>query len=347
VGSKSRNLNTQVNLNAPNYGAAYLAQNQDPTIGACPAANGCAAASTVPGANALAVDFLRPYQGFGDIIQIQPTSYADYNSLQTSWNRRFTNGLSFGVNYVLGKAMGTSSTDFPAGNNTFNPLVIGMPRTDSEANQRKANYMPLSTDRRHTLVSNFVWALPKTNRHDVIGTVVDGWQMAGVYRAGSGQPYTVTYSIPGTSVYTLTGTTRVESARIVITGAPGSGHSSDPYKQFNTAAFTTPNVGSTGLESGTNYLTQAPVNMLDLSISRIIPLQHGQRLELRIDAFNALNSVNFTTVNSSLSVRSLADPTPTNLAEDANGNLVNPTGFGAVTNVAASRQVQLLVRFSF
>jgi hypothetical protein len=347
VGSKSRNLNTQVNLNAPNYGAAYLPQNQDPTIGACPAANGCAAVSSVPGANALAVDFLRPYPGFGDIIQIQPTAYSDYNSLQTSWNRRFNRGLSFGVNYVLGKAMGTSSTDFPAGNNTFNPLVIGMPRTDSEENQRKANYMPLSTDRRHTFSASFIWELPKTGRHDILGTALDGWQMSGVYRAGSGAPYTPTYSIPGISTYTLTGTTRIESARIVISGDPGSGHSSNPYQQFNTAAFTTPGVNSTGLESGTNYLTQAPVNLLDLSISRIIRVAGNRKLELRIDAFNALNAVNFTTVNSTLVVRSLADPTPTNLAVDAAGNLVNPQGFGAVSNVAASRQVQLMLRFSF
>ena len=347
VGSKSRHLNTQVNLNAPAYGAAYQAANQDPTVGSCPTANGCAAVSPVPGANALPVDFLRPYRGFGDIIQIQPTAYADYNSLQTSWNRRFRNGLSFGLNYVLGKAMGTSSTDFPAGNNTFNPIVIGMPRTDSAENQRTANYMPLSTDRRHTLVGNFVWELPKFDRPGIVGGALSGWQLSGVYRTGSGSPYTVTYSIPGISVYTLTGTTRLESARIAINGDPGSGHSGDPYNQFNIGAFTTPKIGSLGLESGTNYLTQAPQNVLDLSISRIVPLPGQRRLEFRIDAFNALNSVNFTTVNNTLQVRSLADPTPTNLATDAAGNVINPTGFGAVTAVAAAREVQLLVRLQF
>ncbi len=347
VGSKSRNLNTQVNINAPVYGVAYRTENQDPTVGACPAANGCAAVSNVPGANALPVDFLRPYRGFGDIIQIQPSAYADYNSLQTSWNRRFTRRLSFGVNYVLGKAMGTSSTDFPAGNNTFNPTVIGMPRTDNLENQRKANYMPLNTDRRHTLVTNFVWQLPDFVNDGPISAIVDGWQLSGVYRAGSGTPYTVTYAIPGISPYTLTGTTRLESARVVISGDPGSGHGGDPYAQFNAAAFTTPSINSNGLESGTNYLTQAPQNVLDLSISRMIPVGGTRRIELRLDAFNALNSVNFTTVNNTLQVRSLTDPTPTNLAKDAAGNLVNPTGFGAVTAVAPAREIQLLIRFQF
>ena len=96
VGSRSRNLNTQVNINAPAYGAAYLAQNQDPTVGK--GCSGCAATSSIPGANALPVDFLRRYQGAGNIVQVQTSAYANYNSVQTSLNRRFSKGVSFGVN---------------------------------------------------------------------------------------------------------------------------------------------------------------------------------------------------------------------------------------------------------
>jgi hypothetical protein len=96
-----------------------------------------------------------------------------------------------------------------------------------------------------------------------------------------------------------------------------------------------------------NYMTQAPQNVLDLSFSRMIPISRGRRLELRLDAFNALNSVNFMTVNNTLQVRSLTDPTPTNLATDAARNVVNPTGFGAVTAVAPAREIQLMLRFQF
>ena len=337
VGSQSRNLNTQVNLNVPAYGAAYLPQNQDPTL----------AASAIPGATTLPVDFLRPFQGFGDIIQIQPTAYSDYKSIQTAVNRRFSNGVSFSVKYVLGKAMGTSSTDFPAGNNTFNPSVIGMPRTDSEANQRKANYMPLSTDRRHTFGANFVWQLPNASVNQALAGVIHDWQLSGVFRGSSGAPYTVTYNIPGISPYTLTGTQRNESARIVIAGDPGKGYSDDPYQQFNPGAFTTPKQGSIGLESGTNYLNYQPQYSLDLSVARFIRMGQNRRLELRIDTFNALNTFTITGVNSVLQVRSLTDATPTNLTRDAGGALINPTGFGAVTAVAPARQVQLMARFHF
>jgi hypothetical protein len=44
---------------------------------------------------------------------------------------------------------------------------------------------------------------------------------------------------------------------------------------------------------GTNYLTQAPQNVLDLSVSRLITIGGSRRLELCVDAFN---TVNFTTV---------------------------------------------------
>ena len=293
------------------------------------------------------MDFLRPYRGFGDIIQITPTEYADYKSFQASVTRRFSRGVSFNVNYTLGKAMGTSSTDFPAGNNTYTPNVIGMPRTDSEANQRAANYMPLSTDRRHTLVSSFVWQLPNANVNPLLAGVIHDWQVSGSARASSGQPYTVTYNIPGISPYTITGTQRNESGRIVIVGDPGSGYSSDPYQQFNPAAFTTPKPASLGLESGTNYLSYQPLYVLDLSVARFVKMGPNRRLEVRIDAFNAFNTFTITGVNNILQVRSLTDSTPTNLSRDASGTLVNPTGFGAVTAVAPARQIQLMARFHF
>jgi len=46
-------------------------------------------------------------------------------------------------------------------------------------------------------------------------------------------------------------------------------------------------------------------------------------------------------------VRSLADPTPTNLPYDSTGKLVNPSGFGAVTAVRPPRTIQLQVRIVF
>lgn len=335
VGTRSRDQHTQKNINAPDYGVAYLPQNQDPTL----------APSAVPGATALPVDFLRPYQGYGNIFLVDTSAYANYNSMQLSLNRRFQNGILFSFNYTLSKAMGTSSVDLPAGNNNPNPNVIGFPRNDD--NQDEANYHPLDYDRRHNIVSQFVWALPSVSKGGILGAILNDWQTSGVYRWVSGTPYTPTYSIPGISPYTLTGTQGLESARLVITCDPGSGNGSDPYQQFNVGCFTTPKPGSIGLESGKNYLVGPPQNNLDLSVSKFIRFGGNRRLELRVDAFNALNHTQFLTINSTLTVRSLTDPTPTNLAYDANGNLVNANGFGTVSASRPSREIQLLARFQF
>jgi hypothetical protein len=237
--------------------------------------------------------------------------------------------------------MGTANSD----NATAGSL--GSPRNDG--NQVKANYMPLGIDRRHTLVANAVWGLPRASLGRLANAVLNDWQLAGVFTAGSGAPYTVGYSIPGVTAKNLTGAEGIESARIVITGDPGSGCTKDPYKLFNTAAFTTPQVSSIGLESGLNYMRGCADRTLNLSLSRSVQLGKGRKVELRIDAFNALNSTIFSGRNATLNVTSLSNSTPTNLAEDANGNLIpaNIRGFGAVTSVAAARTVQLLARFQF
>ncbi len=133
----------------------------------------------------------------------------------------------------------------------------------------------------------------------------------------------------------------------MIVGNPGSGSTSDPYRQFNAAAFTTPRQGSLGLESGRNFLYRAPINSWDLSLSKEFRVKEKAKFEIRLDAFNALNHTQFDNVNSTLNVRSLTDPTPTNLPFDASGNLVNRTGFGAITSVRPPRNMQLSARFQF
>lgn len=329
VGTAGAHLLQRRNINAPPYGAAYLPQNQDTTL----------AASTTPGATTLPVDFLRPYQGFGQIRYIEPAASSNYHSLQTSVNRRFTKGLLLGINYTWSKALGTVSADLP------DSAGFGAPRTDN--NQRRANYGPLDIDRRHNFNSNWVWELPRATHNSALGYALNNWQLSGIYRYVTGQPYNISLSIPGTSAYTLTGTQNIEGARIVLLGNPGSGHSSDPYRQFNAAAFTVPKPGSLGLESGRNFLYRSPINSLDLSLSKRFPFKERVEMELRLDAFNALNHTQFDTVNTSLVVRSLNDPTPTNLPFDANGNLVNRNGFGTISGIRPPRNMQLSARLQF
>ena len=64
-----------------------------------------------------------------------------------------------------------------------------------------------------------------------------------------------------------------------------------------------------------------PIVNLDMSLSKVFPVGKRVKLEVRLDAFNALNHTQFTGVNNTANFASLTDPTITNLPYDASGNL--------------------------
>ena len=331
VGTVGSHLLQRRNINAPAYGAAYLAQYQDPTS---------TANAAIPGNRALPLDFLRPYQGFGNIQYIEPASSSNYHSLQTSLNRRFSKGLLLGATYTWSKAMGTQANDLPGVNG------FGAPHN---LDQRRANYALQDFDRRHNFNLNWVYESPKLTDNRALGYVMNNWQLSGIYRFLSGQPYSIGFNIPGISAYTITGTQQLEGGRIVILKNPGSGYSSNPYQQFDVSAFTIPSAGSTSYESGRNYLNRAPVNSWDLSLAKRFKFLEKAEIEFRFDAFNAFNHTQFDAVNTTLNVTGfnsttgLINATPANLASETG----NPTGFGAVTSVRPPRNLQLSARFRF
>jgi hypothetical protein len=325
VGSKNEDLIEQEQINALPLGTLFKPENQDPTRAPNP---------SVPGSTALTTDLLRPYRGYGGIRWWDATGYSNYHALQTSLNRRFDNGLMFSVFYVWSKTLGVGNTDWSS----------RIPYASDEEN-RRVNYSYTDYDRPHNFVVNFVYQTPRL-ADGALGVIANDWQISGVYRWTSGRPYAIGWSIPGIGSNNLTGGTDV-GARVVVTCDPGSGWSGDPYKQINTSCFAPPQVGSKGDESARFFLHGPPINNLDLSISKAFALKKGIRLEIRLDAFNALNHTQFTGVNSTVAFRSLTDWTVTNLPYDASGALIRNNGFGTINGVAPPRQLQLVTRLTF
>ena len=68
-----------------------------------------------------------------------------------------------------------------------------------------------------------------------------------------------------------------------------------------------------------------------MSISKTFAMKKGIRLEVRLDAFNALNHTQFTGVNATVNFASLTDPTVTNLAYDSSGTSSGTTASGPST----------------
>jgi len=211
--------------------------------------------------------------------------------------------------------------------------------------------------------ANFVWQLPTITSSrpalKALGLVANDWNLAGIWSGATGASYSVAlnYVSGGGNAanVVLTGTPDF-APRAVIVGDPGGGCSSNPFKQFNTAAFQGPLAGSVGLDSGSGYLKGCFVSSLDLSISRVIRMPRGQQIQLRIDTFNAFNQAGIIDRNTTMNLANTtagAATTITNLPYDANGNLI-PTlslprnaGFGVATNYQVPRSVQAQIRFSF
>ena len=349
VGSHGYNLvnpfNQSIDINSVDLGAAFLPRNQDPTQ-----------ASATPGAAALTTDLLRPFPGYGAINLQWGRFWNQFDSIQTSFNRRFSGGLGFGLNYTL--------TLRQAGTNDLNSAdsvrLVHNPDgtfTDDPTWAQAEKNLENNGLRRHVIKGNFVWDLPdlraSSGTGKVIGAVINDWQLSGILTAGSGARYTVTYQYQnGGGNVNLTGSPNY-AARIVIVGDPGSGCSGDQYSQFNVSAFAGPQPGSVGLESGRNYMVGCPDKTLDLSIQRNIKVGGPRQIQLRLDLFNALNTIVYNARQTQLQLNSPTDPTVRNAQFNADGTInsarLQPrnAGFGAVTGAQATRNAQVQLRFQF
>jgi hypothetical protein len=342
VGQRGYNLLQQVNLNQVNLGAAYLDQNQDPTQ----------AASSVPGATAYTTNLLRPLRGLSAIQQQTSDFNQLFHSVQTSFNRRFRGGMSFGVNY-------TYSISY-TGNSGLTQRLQHAPDGTISVRADQAEYEDLNKNiaiQPHVMRANVVWDLPDlvadggTKR--ALGYVLNDWQFSSILNLSSGTNYDLgfSYQSQGSNV-NLTGSPDY-AARILYIGDPGSGCSDNQYSQFNASAVTGPGYNSTGLESGRNILRGCMQRDIDISLARTIRIGGGRSVQLRADAFNVFNIVTFTGRQTTIQYNNPTAMTIRNAQTLADGsvdpNRLTPrnAGFGAVTSAAALRTIRLTARFSF
>ena len=320
VGALFRHLQDNRNLNYVPYGAAFLPQNQDPTI-----------SSSLPGGAALPSQFLRIMRGIGNVNLYESAATGNYNSLQISVNRRL-NRLFLGVAYTWSKDLTTASGD------------TNFVRPDQYT--RQAYYGPSGNDRRHNFALNYVYDLPTLREKSAVTrAILGGWQISGVTRFLSGTPYGIGYSITGVSQQNITGST-TEGARVYLLGNPDT-HSTNPYNRLNAAMVAPPRVGSVGLESGVNYLIGPGINNWDISLQKQFTVRERMRLQFRADAFNAFNHTQFSGVNSTVTYASFTNLTPTNLYLKADGTVNNINGFGTVNGARDPRIMQLMIRLQF
>ena len=344
-----------LNVNAVDFGAAYLAQNQDPTK----------AASAIPGASALTTNLLRPYRGLGIIAQQETSFWDTYHSLQFTLNRRYRNSFAFGVNYTRGLSFkGNTGLQLRLQHNPDGSYSIRPDQAQYEALNENLDLRP------NIVKANALWDLPKLHGSQnggamhVLGYVLNDWQVSGVLTAGSGTAYDLgfTYNNNGGAV-NLTGSPDY-NGKIVYTGDPGSGCSNNQYAQFNTAVVKGPTYNSLGLESGRNILRGCMDKTVDMALAKSIRLPGNKNLNFRADIFNLFDTyvinARQTTVTYNDPINQVVQNNQFNADGSLNQSRLTPrnAGFGAATGAQNrggeanlgnnyNRVVMLQVRFQF
>ncbi len=358
VGSQSRHNPRRTNLNAPAYGVTFTGAGQDPTkyaSGVIPASEPAlplaysAAGANFSGVNALATDFLRPYQGFSDITYYYFDGNSTYNSLQASLHRRFSKVFTTDVAYTFSRVTTTVSDD-----TTYTNIL----------NPRKFDYGLATFDRTHAFVWNFVWDLPSESR--LIGggklarAVVDGWEISGITVVSSGNPTELALTISGQDAGNrLLGTPTAanlagQQPRFIVNGSSQNGSAINP------AAFTVPGINQDGPYSRF-YLRNPLINNQDLSLFKNFRFgREGKRnLQLRLEAFNVFNHPQFSGYNLTTNVTNASGQTGSAIFNNFTGltvtNNLRPAGsaavlgtyFGEHNGANPMRVVQLAAKFYF
>lgn len=140
VASRSRNERTSINLNPAIF---------------------------TPGATTNTTDdrrLLKPYGGISSFVQ---DAWGNYDSLQLTLNRRFSNGWTLNTNYTASVSDGVTLGLIPY-NLPQDPVLVE------------------SSSSRHRLVASWVYQLPDVGTNAIVNGIFGGWQVTGIYQFQSG-----------------------------------------------------------------------------------------------------------------------------------------------------------------
>jgi hypothetical protein len=214
--------------------------------------------------------------GYGLVGQYNsPAGRNWYNGLEVKLNKRVYgasgHGLSFQVAYTYSKTINRAG------------YLNGWPYQDNFQLREIAN-----TDRTHILSATSVWDLPVgkggllfSSPARPVGYIINDWRLSGVFNVQSGIPVGLdtgyNYTCPGQSF------------------RPAGGTSVGQGRWFNTnpcyTSLTQWQLQT--LPNQTEQLRTPTIPNVDLSLQKTVPIHDNLAFELRLDAFNALNSVLF------------------------------------------------------
>lgn len=221
---------------------------------------------------------------------------SNYNALQARLTHHYSNGLSVTAGYAYQKSLGFVSTE---GAMAYFNFYLDPSR----------DYAPLNWNRTQTFTSSYVYDLPfgKKRRYLQRGpaaAVLGDWQWSGIVTAGTGEPLFITAS---SSQLNAPGNTQVPN---LVKPFHKLYHIGAGRQWFDPTSFAAPTGAVLG-DLGKNVYSGPGYVAFDTTLRRDIPLTERLTLQLRADAFNALNHPTFDNPNTDSTSTSFGQVTGT------------------------------------
>jgi hypothetical protein len=238
------------------------------------------------------------YPIWGIIQSVVNQAVSNYNSYTAVVEKRMSHGLQFQTSYVLTRdlsdAGGAVPTEFAgAGGNWV-----------SDKNNPRLDYGNVMFDRRHRVLSTFLYQLPfgkgatfLGNSNRVLDTVVGGWQLGGVLVFQSGAFLTMaqqSVDSANTGILNTLGEARADVVPGVNPRATRGLTNVGGPVYINPAAFAFPpaNAGRFG-DSSVGNVVGPGTDAVSLSLIKSIKITEQLQFQFGAQAANALNHRNF------------------------------------------------------
>jgi trimeric autotransporter adhesin len=238
--------------------------------------------------------------------------------------KRMAAGLGFSASYVFSKSIDDASSV------GLGSTVVAQDPFDIAADRSLSAF-----DQRHKFTGNWTYDLPFGENHRLaakgaLSHVLNGWQWSGSFTLASGFYFTPRVLGGGVDINRgVSGSLRAN----YVTGQPISLTNPNSLEWFNTDAFCSSNASATCVnptgsafgDAGRNVIEGPGQFTVNMVLNKTIQIKESRSLDLRIQANNIFNIVQFTSINTT----------------------VNSLAYGEVTAAGNMRRMTMIARFRF
>jgi hypothetical protein len=223
----------------------------------------------------------RPYPFYSGFASIQMRGNSSFNSLQFKLEKRLSHGLYF-----------LSAYTFSRGIDDGVPICCNQPWPDDSYNLKNLKGLA-DYQQKDRWVTSFDYLLPFgkgtsiLNNNKIADLVVGGWHWTGIFTVTTGFPFTpqMGYDSSNTGTQGFTLPDRLGNGNL-----PSGQRNINNWFDLN--AFADAADYKYG-NSGYNVLIGPGLINLDFGLRKIFNISERQKLQLRLELFNALNHPNF------------------------------------------------------